>query len=170
MADPTALYSYKGETPRPLPNKIRLNDGTAPSDPSTFTDEQIAESGFTGPYVVPDYDQTYQRMYWDSEKLEYIIEDIQRPGFEMTEQEVWAGIRNVRNILLQESDWTILPDSPLTDKQRQAAIIYRQKLRDHPSTITDIMALKEELINSDIAYPVFKSMPPAPSFIVSPRD
>lgn len=170
MADPTALYSYKGEEPKVLPNKIRLSDGTAPTDPSTFTDKQIADAGFTGPYEIPQHDPEAQRYYWDSENLEYVVEDFKVPGSDMTEEEVWAGIRNVRNILLAESDWTVLSDAPLTATQKQEALNYRQSLRDYPSTITDILTLKEELLSSPEPHPVFKAMPKAPSFIVSPRD
>jgi hypothetical protein len=39
-------------------------------------------------------------------------------------------IRNNRNVRLQLSDWTQLPDSPLTSEQRTAWAEYRQQLRD----------------------------------------
>jgi hypothetical protein len=171
MTDPTALYSYQGKHPEVLPYKIRLNDGTAPSDPSTYTKKQLAEAGYTGPYEFPEFiDDGNQRVIWDEEKLEFSIETFPIPGSEMTAEEVWDGIRNVRNILLAESDWTVLDDTPLTSTQNQQALDYRQSLRDYPSTITDILALKEEILASEDPNPVFKIMPTAPSFIVSPRD
>jgi len=170
MANPTALYSHQGQEPQVLPFKIRLNDGTAPSDPATYTDEQLAEAGFTGPYTFPEHEEPSQRVYWDFENLEYVVEDVLVPGSDMTEEEVWAGIRNVRNILLAESDWTVLSDAPITTTQKQEALDYRESLRDYPSTITDIIVLKEEILASTEPHPVFKLMPPAPSFIVSPRD
>jgi hypothetical protein len=37
-----------------------------------------------------------------------------------------------RNHLLTTSDWTQLPDSPLTEEQKQAWREYRQLLRDLP--------------------------------------
>lgn len=39
-------------------------------------------------------------------------------------------VRTRRNSLLAGSDWTQLPDSPLTDEQKQAWAVYRQALRD----------------------------------------
>lgn len=39
----------------------------------------------------------------------------------------WASIRSNRNLLLQESDWTQLPDSPA---DKTAYEVYRQQLRD----------------------------------------
>ena len=40
------------------------------------------------------------------------------------------SVRDQRNRLLAESDWTVLQDSPLTDAQVAEWVIYRQALRD----------------------------------------
>lgn len=45
-----------------------------------------------------------------------------------------AQIRIQRDVILQESDWTQLPDSPLDDKKRERWAKYRQELRDLPAT------------------------------------
>lgn len=50
-------------------------------------------------------------------------------------------IRFQRDILIAKTDWTQLPDAPLTDEQKAQYKAYRQALRDLPSdydTITDI--------------------------------
>lgn len=39
-------------------------------------------------------------------------------------------VRQERNRLLSECDWTQLPDSPLTETQREQYRVYRQALRD----------------------------------------
>ena len=41
-------------------------------------------------------------------------------------------LRSARNIKLSASDWTQMPDAPLTEQQRTAWAIYRQSLRDVP--------------------------------------
>lgn len=41
-----------------------------------------------------------------------------------------TDIENIRLGLLQASDWTQLPDVPLSDEQRAEAVAYRQALRD----------------------------------------
>lgn len=41
-------------------------------------------------------------------------------------------IRNQRNDLLAQSDWTQLNDAPLSDDEKNAWAIYRQELRDIP--------------------------------------
>lgn len=43
------------------------------------------------------------------------------------------SVRRKRNSLLGASDWTQLPDAPLTDEQKQQWIEYRQALRDLPN-------------------------------------
>lgn len=47
----------------------------------------------------------------------------------------YSQLRSVRDRLLSECDWTQIPDSPLTDAQKQAWATYRQALRDLPSTV-----------------------------------
>lgn len=58
-----------------------------------------------------------------------------------TPQEVidkaWKDLRSRRDGLLSLSDWTQLPDNPLTDAQRAEAVTYRQSLRDFPETCQD---------------------------------
>ncbi len=41
---------------------------------------------------------------------------------------------NTRDFQLAGSDWTQLPDSPLTDEEKSAWAKYRQELRDLPDT------------------------------------
>lgn len=67
----------------------------------------------------------------ESEVVEY--EKIREKTKEEQDSEinsVWENIRAQRNILLTESDWTQLPDSPLTNQQQIEWQIYRQQLRD----------------------------------------
>lgn len=45
-----------------------------------------------------------------------------------------AKLRADRDIALSASDWTQMPDSPLTDAEKQAWAAYRQALRDLPET------------------------------------
>jgi hypothetical protein len=59
--------------------------------------------------------------------------------------------RTMRNSLLTGCDWTQVPDSPLTEAQKEAWRTYRQALRDFPSIVSDctsedeVIALLPEL-------------------------
>jgi len=47
-----------------------------------------------------------------------------------TEEEVEEKTKIQRNDLLLKSDWTQLPDAPITESQKKSWEIYRQALRD----------------------------------------
>lgn len=60
---------------------------------------------------------------------------VARPG--LTPEEELEALRLERNRLLTASDYTQMPDAPMTDAQREAWRVYRQALRDLPETNSD---------------------------------
>ena len=56
-------------------------------------------------------------------------------------------LRERRDAKLKMSDWTQMPDSPLSETKKEEWATYRQKLRDLPSSYTDENKYK------DIVYP-----------------
>lgn len=48
------------------------------------------------------------------------------PSYDKQSQDV----KSQRNLLLNNSDWTQIPNNPLTDQQKQDWAVYRQELRD----------------------------------------
>ena len=60
---------------------------------------------------------------------------------------IWSTVRGQRNTLLSESDWTQMPDSPLSDSKKAEWATYRQTLRDLPSAQSNITDL------NDIIFP-----------------
>ncbi len=60
----------------------------------------------------------------------------------------WQKIRRKRDDLLTRSDWTQMPDSPLTDTQKTEWAAYRQALRDMTATYS------EASTKSDVVWPV----------------
>lgn len=56
----------------------------------------------------------------------------------------WDSIRFYRNRLLQESDWTQFPNSPLSPEKKIEWDNYRQALRDFPQTLTDPFSVTAE--------------------------
>ena len=49
----------------------------------------------------------------------------------------WNNIKIVRNSKIAATDWTQMPDVPLTAEQKAAFAAYRQTLRDIPQTYSD---------------------------------
>lgn len=58
-------------------------------------------------------------------------------GVDYDESNIDEIIRGIRGALLDRSDWTQLPDSPLTDAERAEWATYRQALRDITETYAD---------------------------------
>ena len=52
-------------------------------------------------------------------------------------------LRSYRDVMLNSSDWTQIPDSPLSDAKKQEWQTYRQALRDLPTAYTDIESVDE---------------------------
>ena len=53
-----------------------------------------------------------------------------------TDDDYTMVMRYQRDRLLADSDWTQIPDSSLSDSDRQAWATYRQQLRDFPASWT----------------------------------
>lgn len=148
MARLDALYSNNGKAPEFLPHEIFIKStGMFRTDASTFTDDELADAGFTGPYTKPEYNPETQVMHWDSDTLSYVVSDklkdniMESPA--ITEEDAWNVLRAERNRRLLFSDWMILPDVPHTEEKRKALLKYRQDLRDLP---TKIQNPKEEIV------------------------
>ena len=61
----------------------------------------------------------------------------------------WPQIREKRNLLLSQSDWTQNNDSPLTPSKKTEWIAYRSQLRD----ITENFLTPEEVVFPDKPEP-----------------
>jgi hypothetical protein len=126
----TNLYSYQGQEPQELPHKIRLSDRRSRTDSSTFTEEEIADAGFTGPYEKPEFNPEIEIQSWDAELGDWVTTPIPDEVF-------WKRLRGQRNFRLSSSDWSQLSDAPLTSAEKTAWATYRQELRDLPENTED---------------------------------
>ena len=57
----------------------------------------------------------------------------------MSDTEEMKQLRGHRNMLLTNSDWTVMPDSPLSDSKQTEWKTYRQSLRDITKTASPKM-------------------------------
>ena len=63
------------------------------------------------------------------------VADIPASTIEQEEiDRAWLNLKGSRNMMLQSTDWTQVPDAPV---DQQAWAIYRQALRDLPDNTTD---------------------------------
>ena len=61
--------------------------------------------------------------------------------------ETGTEIRRLRDNLLDISDWTQVPDSPLTDTKKNEWATYRQSLRDLPASNANVTSI------DDVTFP-----------------
>lgn len=57
-------------------------------------------------------------------------------GPAITAEQRYAALRIIRNWMLVESDWTQVPDSPLSEEDKTAWRVWRQEMRDITSSIS----------------------------------
>lgn len=80
----------------------------------------INEHWFVYPWFVHIGKKPNKHARWEPTSSEWVWDT----------SKVISDIREVRNGKLKQSDWTQLPDSPLTEEQKAEAQAYRQALRD----------------------------------------
>lgn len=68
---------------------------------------------------------------------------VDKPLVTETLEELLRQLRQDRDHILSKSDWTQMPDSPLTATQKTAWADYRQALRDLPQNVGEITSLGE---------------------------
>lgn len=139
MANPTELYSYQGKEPQLLPQEISWQESwgavTYRTGVDNFTEEEIEKAGYSGPYTKPEYDETTHFLVWNTEELNWEINEIIKEPLFVSEQHFLQELRNRRNLLLTQTDWTQVADCQLSDTKKQEFLTYRQELRDFPELI-----------------------------------
>jgi hypothetical protein len=61
-------WAKPGQTPAPAPSSIRLSDGTLRTDPTTFTEAELNDAGYTIKASPPPSAEPWQRVVWDGEQ------------------------------------------------------------------------------------------------------
>ena len=87
-------------------------------------------------YVI--FGDEYSGIEWrDTVNTKPTEEQVTAKIAEIKAAEPMTLLRDERNILLAQSDWTQLPDSPLSQTKKNAWSKYRQQLRDMMASYTD---------------------------------
>jgi len=95
------LYSFNGQYPGPLPNRIRLSDGSTRTDPENFTAEMIEDAGY---YKVEDPPQitATQKYIWDPTQARsyFIVVDLTQEELDQLKEQHLEEIRIEKNKIL----------------------------------------------------------------------
>lgn len=125
------LYSHNGNTPAPLPNRIRLASGATRTDSATFTAEEIEDAGYI---LAPDKPEvTYpNKLEWNGSNW------IVREPNESEIKAQWGKIQKVCDKLLSETDYKVIKAYELGEPLDVAYVTYRQALRDIYNNVNNI--------------------------------
>lgn len=99
-----------------------------------FYNEEIHGSNIPSPNIELTEEQWKEALSSRCKVVEGVHTLIPFTQEELNEKK-YAILRANRDQMLNESDWTQMPDSPLTDAQKQLWAAYRQDLRDLPDTV-----------------------------------
>lgn len=119
-------------------------------NPSTFEFVRLYKSQ-EGIIPQPDLDSSWPHVILPPHLNQYVAKAIVDSAdgsivivrddekFDAAVREIVNNYRHQRNFLLSGCDWTVLPDTPLSDAKRAEWIAYRQALRDFPAKVeTDV--------------------------------
>ena len=129
---------------------LRLTTGDNPA-------EGLQEDGTTIVHIdfpIENRMHFIETNYWDGEwktrePSPNIYSTWNGSSWEWDLEDLMIGVRNVRNTLLSKSDWTQMPDSPLSEDDKLDWQIYREELRslsfvqDNISNVKDVDWPKE---------------------------
>ena len=124
------LYSYNGEVPKPLPNRIRLSDGTTRTDVSTYTSDMLTSLGYVGPITRPTESDSIASIQWDSGSSSYTTTSYDSTYY-------LNKLREDITSYLGHCDWTVADDSPLSSSLKSEWETYRTTLNELEAATTD---------------------------------
>lgn len=130
MASINELYSYNGEVPKPLPNRIRLSDGTTRTDVSSYTSEMLASLGYVGPIDKPSESDSIASIQWDSGSSSYTTTSYDSAYYLNKLREDIASY-------LGHCDWAVADDSPLSSSLKSEWEAYRTALNGLEAATAD---------------------------------
>ena len=99
------LYSHNNNYPEPLPERIRLSDGSTRTDSSTFTAEELADAGYVAVGEYPSFDGDTQKVTWDGSSWQVVA--LTESEISAIQKELWDEVRHHRKIKMEEVEWRI---------------------------------------------------------------
>lgn len=140
------LYSHNNNYPEPLPERIRLSDGSTRTDSSTFTAEELADAGYVAVGEYPSFDGDTQKVTWDGSSWQVVA--LTESELATIQQQLWTEIRESRKLKIEEVEWRIfrnLSETRLgittTTDNLSELDAYVQELRDITSQSSDPRAI-----------------------------
>lgn len=135
------LYSFNGNYPQKIPERIVLSSGISRTDSSTFTEEELLDAGWVKVSDIPPFDGGSQKIIWNG--VDWQIIDLTETEILSVINEQWTEVRKNRDKKIKEIEWRIfryqsqvrLGMTPVDDITKLDE--YVQSLRDITSSTTN---------------------------------
>lgn len=128
------LYTKNGQYPTTLPYRIVLSNGFTRTDNTTFTEEELADAGYTPASDPPESIGQNQILEWTGSS--WNVRDKTSEELQADLDNAWSNIRSQRDQMLKDLDWRFIRNQsqtylgiPTTDNLNDLNI-YTQALRD----------------------------------------
>lgn len=130
----------------------------SPGTDSMYEDSAVYD-GLLAKHISANENPTIlvENYYWSFNQSDFVRRPLKPSFAHIWENEswkfnsaiFWAKIRRDRDLKLTMSDWSQMPDSPLSSESKEAWRVYRQALRDLPAanagvTVRDLIIWPEE--------------------------
>lgn len=125
------LYSKNGSYPTELPHRIILSNGLTRTDPSTFTEGEIADAGYIAVADPPEAEYP-NKLYWNFTEW-----SIREPN-ESEISEKWQEIKNECLKQLAATDYKVIKAVEQNTAVDPAYVQYRQELRDLYNNVNNV--------------------------------
>lgn len=147
-----SLYSFNQGEPKELPYKIFLSNGDDRTDPSSFTDEEIADAGYVFAGFPPEHNSETQKATWSG--TAWVVSDRTAEELQAVQDLLWAEIRQQRDEKINDFEWRVSRYLSET----------RQGISPTTDTISELDAYMQALRNiTDQTDPSNISWPTEPS-------
>ena len=97
-----------------------------------YHEEEFSIERVSTPYIELNTEE-WEQAYQNSQGTYRVINGSHSLYVNTTEEQAAIDLRRIKNqrtILLKESDWVVLPHSPITGSKLEEWVTYRQELRD----------------------------------------
>lgn len=152
------LYSKNNAYPGPIPERIRLSSGLTRTG-KDYTEEELADAGYKTVQDIPSCEE-HQLVEWDYTNGEWVVRNKTVEEIIAENDIQWEAIKQTRDMLLRESDWTQVRDA-FSDKDYLAEPLatlwlqYRSILRDVTNVDSPSKVVWPQVPTEEEAYNLF---------------
>ena len=145
------LYSYKGEYPELLPERIRLSSGLTRTDSSTFTAEEITDAGYVSVEDPPSFDGDTQKVIWNGTAWEVV--ELTTEEINAIAAKLWEEVRESRDTKIEEIEWRVFRHQ---SEERAGITTHVDNISDLDTYIQELRDIPDTYSNArDVEWPSF---------------